>query len=69
MAFINYYYTEMSHLHETGGAFYSPLFFHFPDDKMAYDDYTHNVMLGKHLKVSQQSTESEFVTDTVYYFP
>lgn len=36
LALVHYYYTEMSHLHEDGGAFYRPLFFDFPDDKMAY---------------------------------
>jgi len=33
---INYYYTEMNLIHETGGAFYKPMFFNFPDDDMAY---------------------------------
>ena len=33
---INYYYTEMNLIHETGGAFYKPMFFEFPDDDMAY---------------------------------
>jgi len=52
---INYYYTEMSLLHETGGAFYKPVFFEFPDDNMAYMDQTNNVMLGKALKLSVNS--------------
>ena len=54
LAMINYYYTEMTMLHEEGGAFYRPLFFDFPDDDKAYDNVTNNVMLGDHLKVSQQ---------------
>lgn len=38
MALVNYYYTEMSMLHEEGGAFYRPLFFDFPYDDMAYQN-------------------------------
>jgi len=33
---VNYYYTELSMLHETGGSFYKPVFFEFPDDANAY---------------------------------
>lgn len=69
LALVNYYYTEMSLLHEEGGTFYRPLFFDFPDDKNAYQNLTHNVMLGRNLKVSHQSTETEVVTETDYYFP
>lgn len=32
LALLNYYYTELSMLHEEGGAFYRPLFFDFPMD-------------------------------------
>lgn len=69
LALINYYYTEMSMLHEEGGAFYRPLFFDFPQDADAYQNQTHNVMLGKNLKLSIQSTEDENKTETDYYFP
>lgn len=69
LALINYYYTEMSMLSEEGGAFYRPLFFDFPKDAMAYMNQTHNVMLGKNLKLSVQSTEDETHTETDYYFP
>lgn len=66
---MNYYYTEISMLHEEGGAFYRPLFFDFPDDNLAYQNLTHNVMLGRNLKVSHESTETEVVTESWYYFP
>lgn len=66
LAMINYYYTEMTMLHEEGGAFYRPLFFDFPDDDKAYDNVTNNVMLGDHLKVSQQHLDQD---ETDYYFP
>lgn len=69
LALVNYYYTEISMLHEEGGAFYRPLFFDFPDDNLAYQNLTHNVMLGRNLKVSHESTETEVVTESWYYFP
>lgn len=68
-ALINYYYTEISMIHEEGGAFYKPLFFEFPYDDVAYYNQTHNIMLGEHLKLSIQSTENGTVTETDYYFP
>ena len=49
---ISYYYTQMSLLHEEGGAFYKPLFFSFPDEAGSYVDQTNNVMLGEALKLS-----------------
>lgn len=52
-ALLNYYYTEISMLHEDGGSFYRPLFFDFGDDPQSYENVTLNVMLGKHLKLSQ----------------
>lgn len=51
-ALLNYYYTEISMLHEEGGTFYRPLFFDFPNDPDAYANKTHNIMLGQHLKLS-----------------
>lgn len=53
MALMNYYYTEITMLHEEGGVFYQPPFFEFPFDTKASLNLTNNVMLGKYLKVSQ----------------
>lgn len=36
MTLIQYYYTEISMLHEDGGAFYRPVFFDFPEFIEAY---------------------------------
>lgn len=36
LAMVNYYHTEISMLHEEGGAFYRPLWFDFPEDPKAY---------------------------------
>ena len=69
LALINYYYTEMSMLHEQGGAFYRPLFYDYPKDPDAYKNQTHNIMLGDHLKLSVQSTMNQTFTETDYYFP
>ena len=52
MALLNYYYTEISMLHEEGGAFYRPLFFDFPGDPKTTTNFTQNVMLGSALKLS-----------------
>lgn len=52
LALLSYYYTELSMLHEEGGAFYKPLFFDFSDDPKAYMNQTNNVLLGRGLKVS-----------------
>ena len=38
LALLNYYYTEMSLLHEEGGAFYKPMFFDYPEDLNTYQD-------------------------------
>lgn len=67
MALINYYYTEISMLNETGGAFYRPLFFDYPKDPDAYLNQTLNVMLGAALKLSVQSGSNQ--TETEFYFP
>jgi alpha-glucosidase (family GH31 glycosyl hydrolase) len=36
LALVNYYHTEISMLHEEGGAFYRPLWYDFPEDQHAY---------------------------------
>lgn len=69
LALVPYYYTEMSMISKSGGAFYRPMFFDFPEDPNAYLNQTHNVMLGSGMKASFQSTENETVTETDYYFP
>lgn len=69
LALIPYYYSEIRHTSNHGGAFFKPVFFEFPKDQDAYKNVTHNVMLGKQLKVSFQSTENETKEWTDYYFP
>lgn len=69
MSLINYYYTEISMLHEEGGAFYRPLFFDFPLDNDATLNITQNVMLGPGLKLSHQSNQDGNYTTSHYYFP
>lgn len=68
-ALLPYYYTEMSLLSENGGTFYQPPFFEFPLDKDAQLNLTHNVMLGKHIKISHQAKENETHVKSHYYFP
>jgi len=50
-----YYQSELSFLHEEGGAFYKPLFFEFPNDPRSYNDQHLNVMLGAGLKLAVQT--------------
>lgn len=52
MSLIRYYYSEISQVQRTGGAFFRPLFFDYPND--GPDVYAHqvrNVMLGNSLKL------------------
>lgn len=66
---LNYYYTEISMLHEEGGVFYQPPLFEFPLDSQAGLNLTNNVMLGKYLKLSQQAQSDANHTKSHYYFP
>lgn len=63
-----YYQSELTFLHEEGGAFYKPLFFEFPNDPRSYNDLHLNVMLGSGLKLSIQ-TNSTTQDRTEFYFP
>jgi alpha-glucosidase (family GH31 glycosyl hydrolase) len=65
---IRYYYTEMTLLSVTGGAFYKPLFFEFPNEPAAYENQELNVMLGSALKLGIQSKATN-VNTTEFYFP
>lgn len=69
LALINYYYTEMSMLHEEGGSFYKPLWYDYGDDNNTYVNQTNNVLLGSNLKVSHQAQEDGNTTETWYFFP
>jgi alpha-glucosidase (family GH31 glycosyl hydrolase) len=67
---IPYYYTELSHIHEDGGAFYKPVYFSYPNEFGSYLEPQNNVMLGDALKLSIQSNKP--YTDgnnSIYYFP
>lgn len=68
LALLNYYYTELTMIHEEGGAFYRPLFFDFPDDKNTYVNQTNNIMLGSALKLSIGGDILDEDT-SYYYFP
>jgi hypothetical protein len=57
----------MSLVQESGGAFYRPLFFDFPNDDYAYLNQELNVMLGPALKLGIQSTHG--VPLTPFYYP
>lgn len=53
---IRYYYSSLLLLSLRGsGTFYKPLFFEFPEDMMAYQGLTTNIMLGDALKLSVNS--------------
>jgi len=52
LCLIRYYYTELSKVHQEGGAFYKPMYFSFPNDPGAYEAPQLNVMLGEALKLS-----------------
>jgi len=47
---MRYYYTEMMLISNSGGAFYKPLFFEFPEDDVAFLNNHDDVMLGSSLK-------------------
>jgi len=49
---IPYYYTELGHIHEDGGALYKPLYFSFPNEAESYLEPYNNIMLGDALKLS-----------------
>jgi len=49
---IPYYYTELGHMHEDGGALYKPVYFSFPNELGSYIEPHNNVMLGDGLKLS-----------------
>ena len=54
MSLIRYYYTQISEVQVSGGAFYRPIFFDFPGEQLAYDggdSLQQNVMLGDSLKL------------------
>jgi alpha-glucosidase (family GH31 glycosyl hydrolase) len=63
-----YYQSEISFIHDEGGAFYKPLFFEFPDDPRSYYDLNLNVMIGSGLKLAVQSNTIGQNT-TEFYFP
>ena len=66
---LRYYYTQMFLIHKNGGSpIYKPLFFEYPDEVGAYDDYENNVMIGSALKVSVLANAIN-VNETEFYFP
>lgn len=65
---IRYYYTQLSMVQTSGGAFYKPLFFEFPDEPGAYNDQELNIMLGSGVKLGVQS-QNTGVDTTNFYFP
>lgn len=65
---VRYYYTQLSQTSFVGGSFYRPVFFSFPDEKLAYLDPANNVMLGEALKLSVRA-DSLSEEDYTFYFP
>jgi alpha-glucosidase (family GH31 glycosyl hydrolase) len=65
---IRYYYTELSLISETGGAFFKPLFFSFPEEPLAYEEQYNNVMLGDALKLSVLADKVD-QNSTLFHFP
>jgi len=55
---IPYYYTELGHIHEDGGALYKPVYFSFPNEAGSYIEPHNNIMLGDGLKLSIQSNST-----------
>ena len=47
-----YLYSQYFDVSLNGGAFFTPLFWYFPDDKQAYNHNEDTFLLGPHLKVS-----------------
>lgn len=66
--YIPYLYSHMLQLNQTGGMYFKPLFFEFPNDPMAYKDNENTFMLGRHLKVSML-TNDLWASNSYFYFP
>jgi len=66
---LRYYYTMffLSSVYKTG-AFFNPLFYHFPEDANAYNDYQYYAMIGDALKLSAMTTSLD-EDDVDFYFP
>ena len=47
---------------------YKPMFFEFPNDKLAFEDIANNVMIGSALKTSVNA-KSLTANTTDFYFP
>jgi len=66
---LRYYYTEFFLQSNYGGpAIYKPLWMEFPNDPLAYQNETNNVMIGDSLKVSVLANAFG-VNQTSFYFP
>ena len=52
----------------TGGAYYKPLFFDYPNDLFAYEYLDQNTMLGESIKFSFNPSMS-FTEEAKFYFP
>jgi hypothetical protein len=50
------------------GPFYNPLFFAFPDDYLAYENVTYNIMIGPSFKLGVNSDTLD-QDETTFYFP
>ena len=51
-SFLRYTVSSFEYIHQMGGVYYSPLFYHYPNDQLSYQDITKNIMLGDALKFS-----------------
>jgi len=69
--FLRYTISFFHGIHTTGGAYFKPMFFKYPNNANAYQDITKNIMLGDSLKFSFDPTTLDFETTTTsqFYFP
>jgi len=66
--YIPYLYSHVIKLNQTGGMYFKPLFFEFPNDIMSYKDNQNTFMLGRHLKIAM-AVDSLYETNRYFYFP
>ena len=68
---VRYYYTQMTQVSLGNNTFYmvyKPLFFEFPEDKGAFNNFSNNVMIGPAIKTSVNVKDLTSPT-TDFYFP
>jgi len=69
MSLVRYYYTEINMVQKTGGTFFKPLFFDYPNDAGAYNHQVRNVMLGESIKLGILADHGVVSQSNKIYFP